>query len=434
MKPILMDGANVAWAHGNNLFPSFEGIRLASEALVAQGYTVLIVLNSRYHKKWKNKLDDLGISPAIFVVPQLIDSKSDDRVMIDFATNKQCKILTNDKFRDHIESIPKEKREMARTWVESNVENFYFENNTFTLGVNVINLKKFPLLKDELTAWLEMSIDINSQYDIIDLGELLIRFYGEKGFLMPIKQQFTRQLKLHKSARLDKIFRNLLSNTHLCVKDDNNKIGNVVSFLKISEIELDYELKMEITKQLEGLLYDGWIEGYSLVHNLNVALGNSLKLHINSKRLLNFISMPKNTTFSDLLYLCLGNMLITLVTSTPTQVTQWYSLVESSHNFDRLGLSSKKIFRELGKENYSILNFPLEHLFPEISSIFEYEDSWINGVMVSIVASQIHSLTGKSVKQQYGSMKILISLINNWKYGEDKWAIEKTYLVNNKKS
>jgi hypothetical protein len=195
MKPILIDGANVAWAHGNSLFPSFEGIRLASKKLVAQGYTVLIVLNSRYHEKWESKLDDLGNFPSIFVVPQLVDSKSDDRVMIDFATNKKCKILTNDKFRDHIKSIPKVKREMARTWVASNIENFYFENNTFTLGANEINERGSPLLIDELTAWLEMKIDLNSQYGVLDLGDLLSRFYSQKGILMPKKQQFIRKLK-----------------------------------------------------------------------------------------------------------------------------------------------------------------------------------------------------------------------------------------------
>jgi len=432
MKPILIDGANVAWAHGNSLFPSFEGIRLASKKLVAQGYTVLIVLNSRYHEKWESKLDDLGNFPSIFVVPQLVDSKSDDRVMIDFATNKKCKILTNDKFRDHIKSIPKVKREMARTWVASNIENFYFENNTFTLGANEINERGSPLLIDQLTAWLEMKIDLNSQYGVLDLGDLLSRFYSQKGILMPKKQQFIRKLKLDNSVRLDKIFQTLLSSNHLCVKSDNDKIGNIVSFLKISEIRLDFDMKMEVTKQIEGLLYGGWIDGSSLAYNLNIALGKSLNIHINSTKLLKIIGMPKNTKFYDLLNLCLGNRLITLVTSTPTQITQWYSLAESSHKFDGLGFSSKRIFRELAKDNFSVLNFPLEHLFPEISLIFEYEDSWTKGLMISNIASEIHSLTGKSVKQQYGSMNILISLINNWKYGDDKWAIEKNHIVNNK--
>lgn len=432
MKPILIDGANVAWAHGNSLFPSFEGIKLASKELVVQGYTVLIVLNSRYHEKWESKLDHLNNSPGIFIVPRLVDSKSDDRVMIDFATNKKCKILTNDKFRDHIKSIPKVKREMARIWVESNIENFYFENNTFTLGVNEINEVKSLLLKDELTAWLEMKIDLNSQYDVFDLGKLLSSFYTQTGILMPKKQQFIRKLKLDKSVRLDKIFQTLLSNNYLCVKGDNDKIGNIVSFLKICDIRLDFEMKMEVAKQIEGLLYSGWIDGSSLAYNLNIALGKSLNIHINSTKLLKIIGMPKNTKFHDLLNLCLGNRLITLVTSTSTQITQWYSLAESSHKFEGLGFSSKRIFRELAKDNFSVLNFPLEHLFPEISLIFEYEDSWTNGLMISNIASEIYSSTGKSVKQQYGSMNMLISLINNWKYGDDKWAIEKNHIVNNK--
>ena len=424
MKPILIDGANVAWAHGKSLFPRFEGIKIAADYLVNCGYTVLIVLNSRYHEKWKKELSDLGLSSAIFVVPPLLDSKSDDRIMIDFATNKNCKILTNDKFRDHLKSIPKSKRKSAQEWIDSNIECFHFSDNLFKLGTNHNHEKNVPFFREELMFWLESTIECNSKYDIIDLGNLLFSFYEKKGFSIPDKKQFLIQLKLDRTVKLDKIFQKLLSHKFLCIKEEHDKIGNIVKFLDLGEIELDPHLKIEVTKHLGGLLHDGWVDGSSLAYNLNVALGNSFKMNINSTKLMKIIGMPRNAKFHDLLVICLGETLLNFVTSEPKPNTQWYATTESSHKFGQIGFSSKNIFEELRKENFSILNFPLDHVFHDISRVFEYENNWENGMEIGSIAGHLNTLTGKSVRLEYGSMNKMVSMINFWKYGEEKWIIK----------
>ena len=131
---VVVDGLNVALAHGEHSYFSVTGLRCALDALSCRGSDVLIVLPNPSQKHRKDKRPPSNIRellPArktVFVPPQ----DYDDSYALDIARRRGGRILSNDLYRDWIlkQSDPIE----AKRWVDKNVISFAFVGDEIVIN------------------------------------------------------------------------------------------------------------------------------------------------------------------------------------------------------------------------------------------------------------------------------------------------------------
>ena len=425
MKPLVVDGANVAWVHGKSLFPSFEGIVIAINAALEQGYTVLLMLNNRYHVPWSSKIRVVGDWDGVYVIPSLSDGNSDDRVMIDYATNKRCKILSNDKFRDHLLKLSKSKRAGANRWVESNVIQFMFIQNEIIFKQGKQRERVYINHTDirNLSSTLEEKIEPNTEYNTIKLGELLFLSLNENNISIPSKNNLLKSLSLQENVRIGKIIHLMVQSKFVQVVTDNDKIGPVIQFIPIQDLNLNEKLLELYEKYLRGILFEGWISASDLAHQINVAMFGSTKQKRTTKELFSELGFPDGISFQQVLHVILNEELLSIDFISNNEVVTYFCVKEFEQKCSDLDLNPKQILNQISKNNYSIRNIPLSILDKEFEMIICDEKKWVSGMSVNEISQRFIKLTGVSVKTVFGSIKKMLQTVNHFNDSSEEWEV-----------
>ena len=112
---IIIDGANVGFYNSDKIF-SFDDIYFVYKNLVENNFKPLIVLHNRHFRNIKTPLD-----LPIFKTP---DRFNDDHFWLFCCFTLNCKLLTNDKMRDHINETFKGDEKVFEIWKKDNVCKF----------------------------------------------------------------------------------------------------------------------------------------------------------------------------------------------------------------------------------------------------------------------------------------------------------------------
>ena len=112
---IIIDGANVGFYNSDKIF-SFDDIYFVYKNLVENNFKPLIVLHNRHFRNIKTPLD-----LPIFKTP---DRFNDDHFWLFCCFTINCKLLTNDKMRDHINETFKGDEKVFEIWKKDNVCKF----------------------------------------------------------------------------------------------------------------------------------------------------------------------------------------------------------------------------------------------------------------------------------------------------------------------
>ena len=288
MELLVVDGANVAWNHGHSYFPSFLGIQLACEKAVKEGYTSVVIFNQRYHEFWAEKIEKLGEMDSVFIAPPLSDSLSDDRVMIDYAVNHKAVLLSNDKFRDHIQREPKPRQKNAKKWVNENVLQYHFQSDELHFGkagnreipnLNIVDLEPVSILLQE-------KIPKGTNMNTIELGEFLPTSFEDCNIPIPSQAVLNSVLDLPYEANVSSIIQCLIGTNSFVKPVAFDGVGNIVNIIGKEDLELNEDLMEEYEKILRGILYNGWIESANLSHEINKNMGGFVRKRWNTVQLL----------------------------------------------------------------------------------------------------------------------------------------------------
>ena len=397
---------------------------MATEALLRQGYTVIVVLNTRYHDIWADEIHQLESIENVFVPPPIPDSKSDDRVMVKYATNKGCKILSNDKFRDHLNTLSKEKRSSAKVWINSEVLQFHFNEKGFELGLEQGGFPPSPINVSDLADWMVNRINTNHQYNLMNMVRFFLEYYDQSRLKLPTRKEFCQALKIRSDARFDRIVKALLAPTFVGFGQYDGKIDFSLKFQERHKLSLNSGVVDECVRQLKGILHSNWVDGLSLSHQLNVGLGNTLGRRVNSDTLKRHLGLPKTTAFRDILLVCLGDQILEFELKRQGQYQQWYGLISDEVPKLPVEIKLKHLLKEVKEENYSVLNIPISPLVPEIDKLVAMENLWRVGMGKSEIAKLVLEELGNSVKTLFGSLSNMLCVVNQWYHGWEHWYFD----------
>lgn len=97
---IVVDGNNVAYAQGNP--PEAKFIKIARNSLKKSNYSPIIIISSALRHKVSDKLELIKMINLGWVI-EAESFTDDDRLIIDTAFSKNCRIISNDRYLDHLE-------------------------------------------------------------------------------------------------------------------------------------------------------------------------------------------------------------------------------------------------------------------------------------------------------------------------------------------
>ncbi|CAL8088116.1 unnamed protein product [Calicophoron daubneyi] len=107
LRSVVIDGSNVAFAHGKQKVFSPEGIRLAVEFFIKRGHTNVVAIVPRYRRGLGGALFDrleregyLGYSCSRTLDNQL-QVADDDRIILQMAVENNAVVVSNDQFRNY---------------------------------------------------------------------------------------------------------------------------------------------------------------------------------------------------------------------------------------------------------------------------------------------------------------------------------------------
>jgi len=110
LRPIVIDGCNVAFAHGNNKNLSVKGIELVVEFFLSRGHETVVAFLPEDRK------EEVYDPVECFALNSLMNkgqlkcppSKAyDDRMILDYATDHDAVVVSRDKFRDIYQDTPR---------------------------------------------------------------------------------------------------------------------------------------------------------------------------------------------------------------------------------------------------------------------------------------------------------------------------------------
>jgi hypothetical protein len=366
----------------------------------------------------------LNSTENVFVVPPISDSKSDDRIMIDYATNKRCKILSNDRFRDHLNSLPKAERSNAKIWINSEVLQFHFGENGFTLGPESGDSHISAVKAGDLANWMADRINTNHEYNLTDMVGFFLEYYDQSTSDLPTSRDFRQALKLGPNARIDRVVKSLLSPHFIGFGQYDGKIDFTIRFQERTKLSLNFGVADECERQLRGILHSNWVNALSLSHQLNVGLANTLGRRVNSDTIKRHLGVPKTTTFRDILMICLGDEVKEFEMKTKGHYQQWYGLITDQVPKPPIEIKLKQLLKEVREENYSVLNIPISTLVPDFDELVGIENLWRPGIRRSEMAKLVFDKLGKSVKTLFGSLNDMVCVVNQWHHGGEHWHFD----------
>ncbi|KAH8865143.1 putative ribonuclease ZC3H12D [Schistosoma japonicum] len=106
LRPIIIDGSNVSFAHGKQKEFSVKGIRLALDYFKKRGHKdIVVVIPRHYQGKGGRYFDELEHSGVVTYTPsrtlnQERQAVYDDRIILQLAADKNAVIISNDQYRD----------------------------------------------------------------------------------------------------------------------------------------------------------------------------------------------------------------------------------------------------------------------------------------------------------------------------------------------
>ncbi|CAG7837877.1 unnamed protein product, partial [Allacma fusca] len=134
LRPVVIDGSNVAWGHGNNEKFSCRGIKVCSDYFLGRGHSVVAFV-PRYRLKQSKAqdshiLEELSKCGIVKFTPSrevegLTICSYDDRFVVQYAADTGGIIVSNDNFRDLYDEQPLWReairdRILQYTWVHEN--------------------------------------------------------------------------------------------------------------------------------------------------------------------------------------------------------------------------------------------------------------------------------------------------------------------------
>ncbi|CAL8088110.1 unnamed protein product [Calicophoron daubneyi] len=107
LRSVVIDGSNVAFAHGKQKVFSPDGIRLAVEFFIKRGHTNVVAIVPRYRRGLGGALFDrleregyLGYSCSRTLGDEL-QVADDDRIILQMAVENNAVVVSNDQFRNY---------------------------------------------------------------------------------------------------------------------------------------------------------------------------------------------------------------------------------------------------------------------------------------------------------------------------------------------
>jgi hypothetical protein len=126
---VVLDGENIAWAHGQNAVFSPKGIAIAVDFFRKRGYRCVVFLPD-YRRK-RADLPTVSASDALVFVPA---GEYDDTFALGYAVGHDAILVTNDLLQDHLDQFypdEGEAREALRKWLGSHRCSFTFVGDEF---------------------------------------------------------------------------------------------------------------------------------------------------------------------------------------------------------------------------------------------------------------------------------------------------------------
>jgi hypothetical protein len=126
---IVLDGLNVALAHGRSEFFSVEGLKIAIDYFQMRGHSVLVCLprpaTSKENKRRapRNITELIAEELIVFTPPQ----DYDDSYTLQLAQNRNGIIVSNDMFRDWVSKDERRRKE----WIQTHVISYAFAGHEF---------------------------------------------------------------------------------------------------------------------------------------------------------------------------------------------------------------------------------------------------------------------------------------------------------------
>lgn len=146
---IVIDGPNVAKCHGKDKRYSSLGIKICANYYLEKGHDVICFIPQHYVKRkmeapiQTDSLQFKNFLPAMDNIPLLMDlvdknlvyftppQDYDDSYSIEYARKHDGYVITNDRFRDHIEKQPKDLRSSVQRWIREHCISFTFVRDEF---------------------------------------------------------------------------------------------------------------------------------------------------------------------------------------------------------------------------------------------------------------------------------------------------------------
>jgi hypothetical protein len=148
---IVLDGPNIAMQHGSNAKFSTAGIQIAIEYWRARGYQVLAFLPKRNleYKYVAERISLVRIGVAvkasqmpdnIALLNSLLDQglvlttpsfDYDDSYCIEFAKKHDACIVSNDRYRDHVDKQHESHKTATRRWLRKHCITYIFAGDEF---------------------------------------------------------------------------------------------------------------------------------------------------------------------------------------------------------------------------------------------------------------------------------------------------------------
>ncbi|CAH8674023.1 unnamed protein product [Schistosoma rodhaini] len=151
LRPIIIDGSNVSFAHGKQKEFSVQGIRLALDYFKKRGHKdIVIVIPRHYQGKGGRYFDELEHSGMLTYTPsrtlnQERQAVYDDRIILQLAADKNAVVISNDQYRDLMFENAKFKK-----LIETRLLPYVMSGNTFLLPEDPYG-PKGPSLSECLT-------------------------------------------------------------------------------------------------------------------------------------------------------------------------------------------------------------------------------------------------------------------------------------------
>ena len=218
LKPIVIDGSNVAMSHGNPAGTfSCRGIKICVDWFMARGHKDITVFVPKWRKEAskveaaitsKEILEDLEKKRLLTFTPsrQVLGKRivcHDDRYILNLAVEMEAIVVSNDIFRDMINEKPEYKKV-----IEEHILMYSFVNDTFMppddpLGKNGPSLDSFLKVKTSTSSASGTEKQACPYKEKCTYGNKCKYFHAERGNV-PHKS-VTEQLKEQSSKQIQEV-------------------------------------------------------------------------------------------------------------------------------------------------------------------------------------------------------------------------------------